>query len=237
MKKKVDSIDLKNIRVAAPCEVGFENMEGDDRVRFCKSCSMNVYNIGALSSSEAVKLIQENEERLCIRLYQRKDGTVLTDNCPIGLRRVRDRLAKVAIFALLLSGLGWISGQQAHSQGLVGAPIDGPRWSSLPREMVGRAADNSGNLMMCILLVLKSAVWMAGKNAWPKQTWFFMSYFAPFAFGTLIQFCYLGITDDIVISIPDGLSRSFTTGMSFGIVCLFFAFLRLSQESLPLLRR
>ena len=124
IKKKSTSL-LNDMQIAAPCDVGFENMQGDDRVRFCTSCKMNVYNIGEMSAEEAQNLIENTEGRLCLRLYQRKDGTVITDNCPIGLRNIRNRLVRVGIFALVFSSLGWLSGEQAHSQGLVGAPIDG----------------------------------------------------------------------------------------------------------------
>lgn len=235
--KNTESFNLNNTRIASPCDVGFENMEGDERVRYCDSCSMNVYNIGSMSSDEAVKLIQEKEGRLCIQLYRRKDGTILTDNCPIGMRRLRDRLARTAVMVLILSSLGWLSAQQAESQGLVGAPIGGRFGQSNEVRIVARAAEKSGGgLLLGTLLFLKSGVWLAGKNNWRAQTWLFMAYFLPFACGTLVHFCYLGITDDIVITITDGLSRSFGTGVTFGLTCLFFAYLRLSGESKPLFR-
>jgi len=53
-----------------------------------------------------------NEKSSCLRIYRRADGTMMTDDCPIGLRRVRNaakrmtkRLAQVAasIWALTLS--------------------------------------------------------------------------------------------------------------------------------------
>lgn len=237
MNKKENSSDiLRNIRVASPCNVGFENMEGTDQVRFCGSCKMNVYNIGGMSSAEAQKLIQETEGRLCVRLYQRKDGTVITDNCPIGFRRIRNRLVKVGVFALFFAGLGWLSGEQAHSQGLVGAPVDGPRYYGPVEELATSAKDNSATLLCAVLVVLKSLVWLVKKTTCSFQTWLFLAYFVPFACGTLVHFVYLGVTDDIVITILDGLARSFTTGMTFGIVCLFFAWLRFGGELKPLSR-
>ncbi|MBX3148612.1 hypothetical protein KF728_00545 [Candidatus Obscuribacterales bacterium] len=35
---------LRDTYVAAPCNVGWENMNGDDRVRACAQCQQNVYN-------------------------------------------------------------------------------------------------------------------------------------------------------------------------------------------------
>jgi hypothetical protein len=64
-------------------------MEGTDRVRFCQSCAKNVYNLSAMSQSEAEQLITDKEGELCIRYFRRADGTIITDNCPVGLKFVR----------------------------------------------------------------------------------------------------------------------------------------------------
>jgi len=39
-----------------------------------------------MTSSEIEALLSQREGRLCARLYQRTDGTVLTKNCPVGFR-------------------------------------------------------------------------------------------------------------------------------------------------------
>jgi Carboxypeptidase regulatory-like domain len=71
-------------------------MAGDDRVRYCGQCRLNVYNLSAMSAKEAENLVASREGRLCVRFYQRRDGTVLTKDCPVGLRIVMRRLARVA---------------------------------------------------------------------------------------------------------------------------------------------
>lgn len=62
-------------------------MDGDERVRFCRECSRNVYNLSAMSAPEACRLVAEREGRVCVRFYQRRDGTVLTSDCPVGSKR------------------------------------------------------------------------------------------------------------------------------------------------------
>ncbi len=62
-------------------------MDGDEQVRFCRECSRNVYNLSAMTETEARRVIAEREGRLCIRFYQRRDGTVLTSDCPVGRKR------------------------------------------------------------------------------------------------------------------------------------------------------
>lgn len=87
---------LERARVASPCSVSWESMSGDARARFCEECQLRVYNISELTRRQAEDLIAGTEGRICARLYRRADGTILTKDCPIGLRALRRRLARVA---------------------------------------------------------------------------------------------------------------------------------------------
>jgi hypothetical protein len=71
-------------------------MAGDQRVRHCTLCSLNVYNFAEMTPDEVRELLVRTEGRVCARLYQRADGTVLTRDCPTGLRAVRQRASRVA---------------------------------------------------------------------------------------------------------------------------------------------
>jgi hypothetical protein len=107
------SSPLDDLRVAAPCSADWDQMfsfEGE-RVRFCSQCNLNVYNLSEMSRREAEDLITKTEGRLCVRFYQRADGSVLTRNCPVGLKKIKSRVAWVAQVALgmilsSVSGLG-----------------------------------------------------------------------------------------------------------------------------------
>jgi hypothetical protein len=83
-------------------------MAGDDRVRFCSHCSLHVYNLSAMSRHQAEDLIAVREGRTCVRLYRRADGTVLTQDCPVGLRAWRRRLVWIGAVAagLLVAVIG-----------------------------------------------------------------------------------------------------------------------------------
>jgi hypothetical protein len=65
-------------------------MQGDDKVRFCDQCRLNVYNLSAMSRRQAQDLVRQREGRLCVRFYQRADGTVLTQDCPRGLAAIQN---------------------------------------------------------------------------------------------------------------------------------------------------
>jgi hypothetical protein len=89
---------LKNVRVASPCPVPWERMTGDDRVRHCGQCRLNVYNFSAMTAEEVAGLIEKHEGRLCGRFYRRADGTMITSDCPVGLAaRMRRRVAWIAV--------------------------------------------------------------------------------------------------------------------------------------------
>ena len=88
------SASIDRARIATPCPVSWEQMTGDDRVRFCDQCELHVYNISELTRIEAETLIASTEGRICARLYRRADGSVITKDCPVGLRALRMRVSK-----------------------------------------------------------------------------------------------------------------------------------------------
>jgi hypothetical protein len=112
------SANVERLRIATPCPISWEQMTGNSQVRFCDHCQLNVYNISELSRSEAESLIASAEGRLCARLYRRADGTILTKDCPVGLRALKRRLAKrtAAIFAAIVSLSAAVLGQQSPGQ-------------------------------------------------------------------------------------------------------------------------
>ena len=97
-----NNIGLDNLRIASPCSVSWASMTGDERVRACAQCRLNVYNISAMTHAEAQALIVEKEGKLCVRIYRREDGTILTRDCPVGLRAARLKLLRLAGFAAAL---------------------------------------------------------------------------------------------------------------------------------------
>lgn len=95
---------LDNIRVATPCSADWAAMTGDERTRHCGSCSKNVYNLSSMTRDEAEALIVEKEGNLCVRYFQRKDGTILTKDCSVGISQKRKRRVIAAGAAALLAG-------------------------------------------------------------------------------------------------------------------------------------
>ncbi len=97
---------LENIKIASPCRADWNEMIGSERRRFCGECQLNVYNLSGMSRDEAENLLLNAEGRVCVRFYKRADGSVLTQDCPVGWRAIKRRVSKTATaFASLIIGL------------------------------------------------------------------------------------------------------------------------------------
>lgn len=110
---------LDGLRVAAPCRADWDGMAGDERVRFCALCSLNVYNLSGMTRREAEALMTRTEGRLCVRFYRRSDGTVLTRQCPVGLRALKARVSRTAaaVFSAVLGFFGGLGVQNLAGGG------------------------------------------------------------------------------------------------------------------------
>jgi len=97
---------LDNIRVATPCRKDWNEMTGDERVRHCGDCNKHVYNLSGMTRDEAQALFVEKHGELCVRFYRRADGTILTADCPVGVRQKRKRRWIIAGATALLAGGG-----------------------------------------------------------------------------------------------------------------------------------
>jgi len=116
MNEQPFSLDI--IEVASPCKADWEKMRGTNKVR---QCELNVYHLSNMSHDEAEALVREHEGRICVRFYRRADGTVLTRNCPVGLRAIRRQMARLvagvaAMIGFLVGGI--FTRQEKPAEGL-----------------------------------------------------------------------------------------------------------------------
>lgn len=95
---------LSRISIAAPCSADWDAMPGTERIRNCGDCKKNVYNISDMTEKEAEAFLLENNTSKCVTYFQRQDGTILTDNCPVGLRRIRNAWRNIRRVAALFLG-------------------------------------------------------------------------------------------------------------------------------------
>jgi len=115
---------LDNIKVAAPCAADWGKMAGDDRVRHCGDCKKNVFNLSDMTRAEAEALIVEKQGKLCVRYFQRADGTILTKDCPVGVARRRKRRLVAAGAIAMLAGGGVLVWRSLRPNEVVKPPVE-----------------------------------------------------------------------------------------------------------------
>ena len=133
-------VSLNVIHVAKPCPADWEKMHGDARVRFCEECKLHVYNLSELTRPQAEKLVSEHEGRLCVRYYQRADGTVITQDCGGGVRRAMQRTRRLvtAVAAAMLCAMLSPFGFGSSFSKLLKTELDQP--GPQEREVQGKMA-------------------------------------------------------------------------------------------------
>jgi len=152
---------LENLKIASPCHSDWDKMQGDDRVRFCGDCQKTVYNVSAMTRRQAETFLRQNTAGICTKIYRRADGTILTEDCPVGLAAIRRRMARVAgaAFSTLLS-LGTAVAQlpggaepqtslvqiggESQASGSIGGVLSDPASAIIPRASVTLINQSSG---------------------------------------------------------------------------------------------
>jgi len=150
------------MRVASPCGVSWETMEGDERVRFCRLCSLNVYDFSGMTRAEVEALVLKTEGRLCGRMTRRADGTVLTKDCPVGLRALKVRATRSlgAAFAALLSlctfAVGQTKPEKLACSGGGELSVERKKTESKTASFSGVLLDPNGASVQNVKIVLKN---------------------------------------------------------------------------------
>jgi hypothetical protein len=115
---------LDAIEIPVPCQASWEAMKGDDRMRFCGSCRLHVYNLSEMTRKEAEALVSGTTGKACVRLYRRPDGKVLTRSCRAALLLRRATAAAFALVATAVVGFfAWLSTEAAL--GMLKGGLDG----------------------------------------------------------------------------------------------------------------
>ena len=137
---------LEDIQIAKPCKARWERMTGDDRTRHCGTCKLNVYNVAGMTREETVNLIRTSEGRVCLRIYKRYDGTLLTKDCPAGVASARRKQIGLAAAAMVLLGFAVKSRallpQSPQSGGVPSFNVARAQaWESVKHNLVDRPKD------------------------------------------------------------------------------------------------
>lgn len=77
---------VDRLQVVRPCTESWDEMQGDERVRYCAKCETNVVNLARLTRPEIEALIERTNGHFCSRLVRLPNGLVQTAQDPGSLR-------------------------------------------------------------------------------------------------------------------------------------------------------
>jgi ankyrin repeat protein len=106
---------IEKVRVARPCSQEWNEMIGNDQVRFCTHCALEVNNLSEMTRKEALRLVRRSEGRLCIRYIKHPEsGAPVFAGQLVQLARRAPRMATgVMSAALTFAGFGFAQGSAA----------------------------------------------------------------------------------------------------------------------------
>ncbi|HEY8184728.1 MAG TPA: ankyrin repeat domain-containing protein [Pyrinomonadaceae bacterium] len=109
---------LNNLTVPSPCITDWDSMIGNDQVRFCEHCSLEVHNLSQMTRNQAQRLVARSNGRLCVRYYQDPRGRPVTLPVRQKLHRIGRRVSRVAAgaFTATLSITSAVGQDSAGSQ-------------------------------------------------------------------------------------------------------------------------
>jgi hypothetical protein len=87
---------LHNVNVPSPCTADWNSMTGNEQVRFCEHCHLQVHNLSQMTRSEAQRLILRSNGRLCVRYYRDTKGQPRVLPIRQRLRRIGRRTSQLA---------------------------------------------------------------------------------------------------------------------------------------------
>ena len=109
-KKLIDAIEVKS-----PCSESWDEMQGNNQVRFCSHCSKSVNNLSEMTRREAVRLVRASGGNLCIRYikHPKTNKPLFAENLYRITRRAPGLAAGVITATISLSTAAYAQGD-AH---------------------------------------------------------------------------------------------------------------------------
>ena len=74
----MERYNLDSISVKTPCNESWDEMSGNDEVRFCSHCAKSVHNLSAMSRIQVEELVRNSNGNLCVRYEKTPQGKPIT---------------------------------------------------------------------------------------------------------------------------------------------------------------
>lgn len=109
-----------SIRVSSPCTEDWDQMAGNEKVRFCSHCDLEVNNLSAMSRKEALRFVRRSSGRICVRYIENPSA-----NAPVFADRLY-RIGRRAGIAAGVLGASLAVSTAAYAQGEVVLTAENP---------------------------------------------------------------------------------------------------------------
>lgn len=95
----------ERLKIKTPCTANWDQMVGNEWVRFCEHCQLIVNDLTPLTPKRVHRLIANSKGRLCVRYRLTAEGAPLLKAAPQHLHQIRTRVSKIAAgaFTTMLS--------------------------------------------------------------------------------------------------------------------------------------
>lgn len=99
------------VRVKGPCSESWDEMEGNDKVRFCSHCAKDVNDVSRMTRREAMRLVRRSKGGICVR-YEVHPVT----RRPVFISRAGSAARRAGIAAGVISA-SLLMAEAAYAQG------------------------------------------------------------------------------------------------------------------------
>jgi Carboxypeptidase regulatory-like domain/Ankyrin repeats (3 copies)/Ankyrin repeats (many copies) len=148
---------LQSIEVKNPCAQNWDEMHGNDHVRFCDHCAKNVSNLSEITRKDARRLVRDSNGRLCVRYIvdPRTKLPVFADQLLKITRRTPGLAAGIMTASLSLAPAAYSQGEPVASA--VVRPIDRAALTSGSGDLGGTLTDQNGAVIVSALVSASNA--------------------------------------------------------------------------------
>ena len=148
---------LDSINVQSPCSESWNEMRGNEQIRFCSHCAKDVHNLSEMTRKRARKIVAASNGNICVRYVRRPDGRIQTiKNTLHQITRQTGIAAGVLGTSLTVSTLAYAQGDKKlnPNENIVAVEAENQKSDSPTGTISGTITDPNGAVIPFALVSL-----------------------------------------------------------------------------------
>lgn len=141
------TIKLEQLSIPNPCANNWEQMVGNDQIRFCTQCNGQVFDLSKMTRKQAEALVTEKQGNLCAKITRHSDGTIQTiDNITNKVSYIQPiaKAASATIFTLM--SFSALANAQTSPKTNIPIIVSVPQAQKQDKEPIDRSAQIYGSI-------------------------------------------------------------------------------------------